>query len=342
MAANLTAVAGMALLAIVISLVTFIARLLTARQPAAIVIGAAVAAGAWGLNAVALLVPQLASFRYASLVYYAQDALPATGGVPIGHLLILLGCAGLLAITSILLARAGPARANRAWRLAPRRRTFGLTAGLAALLGSAIAFALVTDEVRDRETTAIDTAMTSWLHGLASPTLDLAMNTLSALGSAPVVALLVVVTVAVLMRQRRRREVAFLAAAIGGSVVLNEMLKIVVHRARPVLPWGPITSDYSFPSGHSMSSLVFYLAVAVVVGLTCGRRVGAVAGVGAVLLAAAIGVSRVYLGYHYASDVIAGYLAGAAWLLFIGAVFAAWDRTADDPMVPPGGAQLTS
>jgi undecaprenyl-diphosphatase len=111
------------------------------------------------------------------------------------------------------------------------------------------------------------------------------------------------------------------AVAIGGSVALNGTLKVVVERPRPVLPWAHVLPDYSFPSGHTMNSLVFYLAIALVVWATYGKRPGALAVVLALAIAVAIGFSRIYLGYHYLSDVVAGLAAGIAWLLVVALAF---------------------
>jgi undecaprenyl-diphosphatase len=124
-----------------------------------------------------------------------------------------------------------------------------------------------------------------------------------------------------LLVRGHRAEALFVAVAIGGSVALNGTLKVVVERPRPVLPWAHVLPDYSFPSGHTMNSLVFYLAIALVVWATYGKRPGALAVVLALAIAVAIGFSRIYLGYHYLSDVVAGLAAGIAWLLVVALAF---------------------
>ena len=114
-------------------------------------------------------------------------------------------------------------------------------------------------------------------------------------------------------------------AALVGSFLLNSLLKFVFHRVRPDL--FPLTSalGYSYPSGHAMSSIAFYTVVAYVVSVTLASlaqparpRAGLrplTLGILAGLVTLMVGASRVYLGVHYASDVVGGYLAGGAWAL---------------------------
>jgi len=319
------AVLASALLGLVVGLVTLIAGLLTRRIGVAAAIGTVVALGADALNGVALSVPPLASFRYASFAFYAEDGEPVTHGVPLSHL-VALGAAGVgLAILAVLVAR-------RDLTLAAIRRLPGVVPRLRppALLSMVLSgFVLMTlvilaDAVRDHDVLTADAASTSWLHSLASPITDTIMLALTSLGSTPVVATLLVAAGAILLRLRRRREIAFLVAAIGGSVVASEALKIVVHRARPDLAWAQLQPDFSFPSGHAMNALVFYLALDIVVGAVRGRRSGLAAGGAAIILSLGIGMSRVYLGYHWLSDVVGGWLAGGLWIAAVWALFVVW------------------
>src|SRR4029079_10089592 len=86
-------------------------------------------------------------------------------------------------------------------------------------------------------------------------------------------------------------------------------------------PWANVLPDYSFPSGHTMNSVAFYGALAVIIWSIAGRRWGIVAVGAATVLCPLIGISRIYLGYHYFTDVIGGALAGVSWLLITVAVF---------------------
>jgi undecaprenyl-diphosphatase len=106
---------------------------------------------------------------------------------------------------------------------------------------------------------------------------------------------------------------------MAGSLVLNQSLKLIFQRPRPQLAWAQVQPEYSFPSGHAMNSIVFYVAVALIVWVLWGRRAGLIATVLAIVLALLIGTSRIYLGYHYFTDVVGGLLAGAAWLIIVAA-----------------------
>jgi undecaprenyl-diphosphatase len=167
----------------------------------------------------------------------------------------------------------------------------------------------------------VDAAATGFLHGLSSPVLDTLMQTLTDLGSLIVIGPLLVVLLVGLSLTGWRHEGLFLAVAIAGSVVLNEAAKQLFKRPRPQLDWAQPLPDFSFPSGHTMNSLVFYGAIAVIVWTIRGRPAGLTAIVVAVVLAMLIGVSRIYLGYHYLTDVLGGLLAGAVWLAIVARAF---------------------
>jgi undecaprenyl-diphosphatase len=96
-------------------------------------------------------------------------------------------------------------------------------------------------------------------------------------------------------------------------------LKLAFHRPRPVAFFGSTPSSYSFPSGHALGSFCFYgILAAILATRVRGRGAKFCVWMAAVLLVAMIGVSRIYLGVHYPSDVIAGYCAGAVWVGAIG------------------------
>src|SRR4029077_20950709 len=104
-----------------------------------------------------------------------------------------------------------------------------------------------------------------------------------------------------------------------------------------------VLPDYSFPSGHTMNAFVFYTALALLLWSVFGRRVGPAALAIAVALALGVGVSRIYLGYHYFTDVVGGLLAGIVWLLIVGAAVRArpkwwsWGLSDASASQRPGG-----
>jgi undecaprenyl-diphosphatase len=203
----------------------------------------------------------------------------------------------------------------------PRSRLALLLTGFGALLACLVVFGIIAEDVHRQEAIALDAIVTPFLHGYASPTLDTVMWTITTLGSTLVVAPLFILAEAALLLARRRREALFLAIAILGSVIMNGVLKLLFQRPRPQLPWAQTPLDFSFPSGHTMNSLVFYLALALIAWVIWGPRIGIPATIAAIVLAVLIGISRIYLGAHYFSDVAAGFLAGLAWLLIVSAGF---------------------
>ncbi|HYM82590.1 MAG TPA: phosphatase PAP2 family protein [Candidatus Dormibacteraeota bacterium] len=193
--------------------------------------------------------------------------------------------------------------------------------GLIGLLACVLVLAFLASIVQSQERDALDTFASPFFHGLASPPLDLLMNAVTFLGSDPVIIPLAVVVAAALLVAGRRVEALFLAVVLGGSVVVNLAMKLFFHRPRPALPWSHVLPDYSFPSGHSMDSLALGLALALIAWRIFGPRVGIAAVTIAILVSLTIGISRIYLGYHYATDVIGGFLSAILWVAFVAAVF---------------------
>jgi undecaprenyl-diphosphatase len=138
----------------------------------------------------------------------------------------------------------------------------------------------------------------------------------TAFGSIEAIALLGVVVAGFLAWRRWWLYLGTWLAAVGGSAVLAQLLKGLFARPRPFFEHPLlIETSYSFPSGHAMESLVVYgmLAYFAVLALKTWRARTAVV-FGAALLVLLIGLSRMYLGVHYFSDVVAGYAAGGVWL----------------------------
>ncbi|MCL5742722.1 MAG: phosphatase PAP2 family protein, partial [Acidobacteria bacterium] len=123
-----------------------------------------------------------------------------------------------------------------------------------------------------------------------------------------------------------RRSAGLLAVAALGALVMAQALKIAFHRARPEPFFGlSAPLDYSFPSGHATVSCCFYGALAAIVCSGVRSRV-AKAGIwsAAAVLTGVIGFSRVYLGIHYPSDILAGYAAAVIWGTTVWTAYAAW------------------
>lgn len=192
-------------------------------------------------------------------------------------------------------------------------QTLALLGLLAAVL-SLYLFAKLASEVREGDTISFDNVVRGWVHQFASPDMTLAMKGISLLGY-DVLLLELVIAVAVFLRLQWRRAAIWLTVTMAGAVALDVALKHAFHRQRPAPFFGDAPHSYSFPSGHALASFCFY---GVLAGLIANRiqRLSLRIAVGliAALLVLAIGISRIYLGVHYPSDVVAGYLAAAMWV----------------------------
>jgi membrane-associated phospholipid phosphatase len=204
-------------------------------------------------------------------------------------------------------------------RAAIRSHLRALTARTALLFAAtgvgAIGFAALARAVVQDHTDAWDTRVSLAVHAHASPALDEVMRTISALGAAPHI-IFVIALVGIWALYNRFERAAFVAVANYLVVdTANLILKVAFARERPVLFWGAeLHLDYSFPSGHAMVSTAVYGVLAAIAVVLCPRgRVWIVAG--ATLLVLAIGLSRVYLGAHWPTDVIAGFGAGVPFIV---------------------------
>ncbi|HEX6038723.1 phosphatase PAP2 family protein [Longimicrobium sp.] len=158
-----------------------------------------------------------------------------------------------------------------------------------------------------------DDAILRYVHGHATPGWDAVMEFISLIGYAYGVVPMVFVVLVALLVARKRGNALFWAVALGGAGALNQAAKLTFRRARPEL-WLSSAPEhtYSFPSGHAMGSMALVAALAVLAWPTRWRWWAIVVGGAFTLL---VGFSRVYLGVHYPSDVVAGWSASLAWVL---------------------------
>lgn len=192
-----------------------------------------------------------------------------------------------------------------------------LTLGLLAAGGCLWLFGgLAEDLLSNDPLVRFDQALATYLHNLASPYLTAFSVVITALGSLETIASVGLLVAGYFVWRRWWLPLAMWLAAVAGGVALNQLLKGLFARPRPSFadPLLP-ESGYSFPSGHAMQSLVLYgmLAYFAVLALRSWRAKTAVV-LGLTLLVLLIGFSRLYLGVHYFSDVVAGFAAGGVWL----------------------------
>lgn len=192
----------------------------------------------------------------------------------------------------------------------------GLLLLVALILAAAslAGFAWLSEEMLEGDARQFDDIVRTTVHGFASPALTLVMQALSLLGSVAVTIVLTLLAAILLYYFRLRRAIVFLGIIMAGAGVLDFVLKHAFHRARPTPYFGIDPTSYSFPSGHALGALCFYGALAVILSVPAKRVARLLVWTIALLLVAGIGLSRIYLGVHYPSDVVAGYCAASVWL----------------------------
>lgn len=193
-----------------------------------------------------------------------------------------------------------------------------LVVGVVIAIVGTLGFAELGEHVRQGATQTFDVAVLRWMEAHHSPTLTALAVELTYLGTSTVVLMIVGVAALFLWHTAHRHSARLLLAAVAGNIILNGVLKLYFDRPRPsVFTWqAPVTSS-SFPSGHAMSATVCYGTVAYLVArLQKHHWSRALTLTGAVILILLICATRVYLGVHYPSDVIAGMIVGLAWAAF--------------------------
>lgn len=195
---------------------------------------------------------------------------------------------------------------------------------LLAALAAALVFVLVARWVLTGESMFFDLWIRDSVHAWASPLVTHVLLAITMLGSEWIMLPLGAVLVWRLATIGHKRQAVLLATGSLGAELVSNLLKLAFHRPRPEVFFGLAPAEtYSFPSGHAFVSTVFYgLLAGILMGSFRRGRGGIVAGMASIalaLIALMIGFSRVYLGYHYPSDVLGGWTCAAAWLAFTGA-----------------------
>ena len=207
-------------------------------------------------------------------------------------------------------------RIRTIWQVFVSRKTSKrlLFAGLLYWLPVLI-FVILAGEILERETPYTESSFLMWLHSASSPALDqLAIHVTNA-GDFPAVILLAIIGAGLLLKWSRRSDATALAFGVGGAAVLNGVLKLFFHRPRPML-WHQIVdnSGYSFPSGHAMMSSALAVSFILIAWNTRWRSGVLIFGAGYIFL---VGLSRVYLGVHYPTDIAAGWCVSIMWVLIV-------------------------
>jgi undecaprenyl-diphosphatase len=194
-----------------------------------------------------------------------------------------------------------------------------LLAGLALAVGVLFFLSWLAEEVFEGDTIRFDEGVRAAINQHASPALTSLMRFITFFGSTIFILAAGICAALVFIRVKWRHAALLFAITMAGALVLNGTLKLLFHRARPEPFFGMVApTSYSFPSGHALYSLCFYGTLAVITGtrlrsLTV-RLIGWVVAVSLILL---VGISRIYLGVHYPSDVLAGYMTAFIWVMAV-------------------------
>lgn len=172
-----------------------------------------------------------------------------------------------------------------------------------------------------------DLSLRNTIHSWASPALTRAMQGVTQLGAPLFLAVLAVIVALQLARAGRIRAAFLLAVAAVGAGSFNQLLKWCFHRPRPEAFFGLSPLSYSFPSGHSVSCCCFYGVLAAIVTAQASRKWQSI-GIwcAASLITLAVGISRIYLGVHYPTDVLGGYSAAVIWVSLVWTAYHWWLR----------------
>jgi membrane-associated phospholipid phosphatase len=176
-------------------------------------------------------------------------------------------------------------------------------------------FGWLSQEVLEKEAFGFDTTILLWLHQRTNPSLDRVMLKITTLGDPSTVVILITISLSLLLWQKRVWAAQILVLTCLGGLILNQGLKLVFAKPRPQL-WTPLIVEhsYSFPSGHALGSSVVYGFLAVLLARHYPRYRAGIYGI-AVLIVGSIGLSRLFLGVHYPTDIMAGYSVGLLWLI---------------------------
>ena len=219
---------------------------------------------------------------------------------------------------------------------------------LASIAGLALFFIVLAQEVFEGDTRRFDEAVLLSLrnagdltHPLGPVWFQEAMRDVTALGSTVVLALIVIAVTGFLAITGRRRTAGLVLAAVISGTLLSSLFKHGFARPRPdLVPHGTVIYTASFPSGHAMMSTLVYLTLGSLLARTqASGRVRTYILAAAAMTALLVGFSRVYLGVHWPTDVVAGWALGGLWALISGLVMARLQSRGDIEPADPDAIQ---
>ena len=194
-----------------------------------------------------------------------------------------------------------------------------LAFGLGVSLALGLCLVKFREEIAEPFLTHVDAAVMQALHVDATPGLTLLMKALTWIGSPLVIGPVVALATGSMWWKGYRRQAVLMLLTIGGAGLLDVVMKLYFRRNRPDVPWAILHEhSFSFPSGHSVEAFALYGMLLYLLLKQLQRAwQKTIAVVAALVLAFGIGLSRIYLGVHYPSDVAAGYFVGGVWVLAV-------------------------
>ena len=191
--------------------------------------------------------------------------------------------------------------------------------GLAAAIGALLFFAWLTNEVLAGETAHFDAVTRDFIHQFASPRLTATMRGISFVGSSLFLTTASIAMFLWFMSRHWRRDAYLFGLTMLGAGMLNTTLKLTFKRPRPVPFFNLLAPEsFSFPSGHSLASFCFFGALAtILVTRIHNRKIHLIVWTVSAVMVFLIGLSRIYLGVHYTTDVLAGFTAALIWVLTV-------------------------
>ncbi len=215
----------------------------------------------------------------------------------------------------------------------PKRLLSPLILSYIGALAALVLFERLADEISEGDTLRFDLAVRGFIHGFASPGMTVFMKVLTDIGTLTLMLPFTLAAGFALWYFGRRRGAILMAVTMAGSLLLMFVLKLLFHRQRPDPYFGfPLPKDFSFPSGHALTSFCFWGLLAVILSTevqTLASRI--VIWAVAVFMVFGVGLSRIYLGVHYPSDVLGGYLAATVWVSGVGWVYRHFRHTSESP-----------
>lgn len=200
-------------------------------------------------------------------------------------------------------------------RIASLITTTGII-GLAVCLLIIYILSELSEEVWEKEAFAFDKTILLWIHQFSNPTWDTIMLNITKLGNPMMMVTITIITFGILWWKRYRQEAKIFGLHALGGAILSYGLKLAFNKSRPQL-WEQLINEtsFSYPSGHALGSMVIYGFLAYLLSSHYAKFAKIIYTCAAILIAA-IGLSRLYLGVHWPTDVIAGYGIGYLWVMF--------------------------